>query len=180
MAELGQQADAGADKESPKRAQSRGEERRLNKNIVEQQNDHLLQANPLKLGANRSAKHVAMNPKRKASPSGISSQGAASSDYGACEGLSDLEQLMKTKQQVGKMCHQVQFIPILLMWCPNLLQGKPCNCGYKSLSSLTNIKEQIRAFLNIIKHHSKEMPTTRNANRAEIEQNQLSSANVLT
>lgn len=34
----------------------------------------------------------------------------------------------------------IQFVPIIMMWCPNLVNGRNCDCGYSSFASVPNVK----------------------------------------
>lgn len=53
------------------------------------------------------------------------------------------------RKEIAKLCRSTQFIPIVLMWCPSLLAGQPCNCGHRCTPSVPNIKEQVRLFVNL-------------------------------
>ena len=48
----------------------------------------------------------------------------------------------------------IQFVPILILCCPNLLRNEPCACGHQQSVTLTGSTMNIGSFMNLIQNKS--------------------------
>lgn len=54
----------------------------------------------------------------------------------------------------GSNGSNIQFVPILILCCPNLLRNEPCPCGHQQSVTLTGSTMNIGSFMNLIQNKS--------------------------
>lgn len=100
------------------------EKKRINKggeNRERKMKDHSRLRDAVQDGAEAAAGHGERSLQEKGGVAGSSSQDCLSVEF--VDVLKKFDARLRQRRDVEKLCRRVQFIPIVLMWCPSLLAG---------------------------------------------------------